>query len=354
MQDIEEFLKTKASEIDERIEKYLPRVFTKEYLEWAYGKARYDYDEKALENALSRPVWDFLDRGGKRWRPAMFLLIADAMGGDLDRLMDFVVVLELAHNGSIMVDDIEDMGEMRRGKPCTHKLFGIDVAVNAGNYMYFLPYLVLLKNRDKFESNVLLKAYEALSKELITIHLGQGTDIWWHQGHSDSVTEEQYLQMCAMKTGTLARLSARLAAILSGGTEEQVEKIGKMAEAVGVGFQIQDDVLSASGDRFQKGKGFGDDITEGKRTLLVIHTLRKADPEDRKRLLEILNMHTTDEKLIEEALVILKKYGAIEYAMEKARSMVSSAWNDVKNLLPESDAKTRLESFIGFLVNREI
>ena len=225
MQDIEEFLKTKASEIDERIEKYLPRVFTKEYLEWAYGKARYDYDEKALENALSRPVWDFLDRGGKRWRPAMFLLIADAMGGDLDRLMDFVVVLELAHNGSIMVDDIEDMGEMRRGKPCTHKLFGIDVAVNAGNYMYFLPYLVLLKNRDKFESNVLLKAYEALSKELITIHLGQGTDIWWHQGHSDSVTEEQYLQMCAMKTGTLARLSARLAAILSGGTEEQVEKI---------------------------------------------------------------------------------------------------------------------------------
>lgn len=354
MVDIREYLRTRAKTIDKEIEKLLPKKFTQKYLDWAYGEARYKYDKDALENALSKPVWDFLERGGKRWRPALFLLVAEALGGDKEKLKDFVAVPELAHNGSIMVDDIEDGGEIRRGKPCTHKLFGVDIAINAGNYMYFLPYLVFIKNRKNFDKNRLLDAYEIFSQELINIHLGQGTDIWWHNGHSDSVTEEEYLQMCALKTGTLARLSAKLAAVLSGGTPEQIEKLGKMAEAIGIGFQIQDDVLSASGEEFMKGKGFGDDVTEGKRTLLVIHTLKNASPENRKRLIEILNMHTRKKETIREALNILKKYNAVEYAKDRARQIVEIAWKEAEPLLEESEAKKKLKSFVDFLINRKI
>jgi geranylgeranyl diphosphate synthase type I len=160
--------------------------------------------------------------------------------------------------------------------------------------------------------------------------------------------------MCAYKTGCLARMSARLAVILSGGSEELEEKIGKVAEAIGVGFQIQDDVLSASGGKFQKKKGYGDDITEGKRTLMVVYALKKASPDDRKRLIEILNMHTRDEKLIDEAISMLNKYNAVEYAKKRAREIVKEAWEEAESLLKESKAKQRLREFVYFLIEREI
>jgi len=353
MESILDYLQKKAELIDGVIKRYIPEKMDAKFAEWAFGQARFSYDIDAMNQSISKPVWDLLDRGGKRWRPALFLLITEVLGGEQEKTLDFAIVPELAHNGSLMVDDVEDMGEMRRGKPCTHKIFGLDIAINAGNFMYFIPYLVFIKNREKFDPQTLLRAYEAFSQEMINIHIGQGMDIWWHKGR-DSVTEEQYCQMCAYKTGTLARLSARLAVALSGGSPEQEEKLGKMAEAIGVGFQIQDDILSASGTEFAAKKGFGDDVTEGKRTLMVIRTLKKASEEDRKRLIEILNMHTRDKKLIKEALGILKKYDSISYAKEFARNMVRKAWSEAGPLLPESPAKKKMKEFTDFLINREI
>ena len=119
-------------------------------------------------------------------------------------------------------------------------------------------------------------------------------------------------------------------------------------------FQIQDDILSASGDKFQEKKGYGDDITEGKRTLMVIYTLEKANEEDAKKLKEILNMHTRDNELIKEALDILHKYGSVDYAKNVAKEMVSSAWKDIETLISESDAKKKLKEFADFLIERDI
>jgi geranylgeranyl pyrophosphate synthase len=354
MDDITKFLEDNKDMIDSKIMKYLPVELDKTFVEWAFGKARYSYDIDTLRKALSEPVWDFLNRGGKRWRPALFLLITEAMGGDPEKVRDFVIVPELAHNGSIMIDDIEDSGELRRGKPCTHKIYGVDVAINAGNFMYFLPTLAFIKNRKSFDDKVLLTAYEIFSQEMINIHIGQGMDIWWHKGKAETITEDQYMQMCAYKTGTLARMSAKLAVTLSGGSTEQVEKIGKFAEAIGVAFQIQDDILSATEEGFQDKKGFGDDVTEGKRTLMVIHTLSKASPGDRKRLLNILNMHTRDEAPIREALSILRKYGSVEYAKGVSSRLVREAWSEVEPLLKETEAKRTLKSFADFMVERKI
>jgi len=354
MDDIERFLEEKKQDIDDVIRKYIPDKISPEYMDRMIGRARHDYDLDAINSALTEPVWDFLSRGGKRWRPALFMLIAEALGADMKKARDFAMVPELAHNGSIMVDDVEDSGEMRRGKPCTHKIYGVDIAINAGNLMYFLPMLAFMKNKESFDDKTMLRAYEVFAQEMINIHFGQGLDIWWHKGGSENVTEGQYMQMCACKTGTLARMAARLAVVIAGGTREQEEKIGRIAESIGVAFQIQDDVLSASGSEFQKRKGYGDDITEGKRTLMVIHTLNKASDKDRKRLIEILDMHTREPKLIGEAIALLNRHGSIEYAKRAARKIVNDAWSDAESLLPESDAKEKLSSFVDFLIERKI
>ena len=193
---------------------------------------------------------------------------------------------------------------------------------------------------------------------MIRIHLGQATDIGWHRGVKDpeEITADQYLQMCANKTGCLSRLAAKLAAIFAGASDEIVEKVGSVAEAIGVAFQIQDDILDITlkGEAREKfGKAFGNDIKEGKRTLMVIKTLELASEADRRRLLEILNKHTDDvnEKL--EAIRIIEKYGAIDYAKRKAREIIERAWKEAEPLLKEGDAKEKLRAFVRFLIERE-
>ncbi len=182
-------------------------------------------------------------------------------------------------------------------------------------------------------------------------------DIAWHRGlaNADRIGEKDYLQMCAYKTGTLARMSAKIAAVLADADDMLIEKLGRFAESVGIVFQMQDDILDLTSTEFAERKGGrGQDITEGKRTLIVIHTLKVADAKDRERLIEILKMHTLDQKLRDEAIAIMQKYGSIEYVKQFARKMVEESWKEVERLLPASDAKEKLNAFAKFLIERKI
>jgi len=351
--EIVEYLEKLKPEIDKVIEKYLPKRATTKWLDFTFGRPRYSYNLKATEEALIKPSWDFLSRGGKRWRPVLFLLITEAVGGDIKKVEDFVIIPEVVHNGTIIVDDIEDQGELRRGKPCLHKIFGTDIAVNVGNFLYFLPFLALIKNKDKFKPEILVKVYETCIQEFINIHLGQGTDIYWHKGKAKEINEKEYLQMCAFKTGCLSRMAAKIAVILSEGSEELAEAAGRVAEAMGVAFQIQDDILDIAltgKERKKFGKSFGNDIKEGKRTLMVIHVLKKATKKDKKRLIKILNKHTDNLNERREAIEIIQKYGSIEYAQKIAQRIIKKAWQEADNLLPKSPAKKRLHEFINYLI----
>lgn len=197
-QEILEFLKKKKFEIDKIIEKYLPRNVDSKWLEFIFGKPRYEYNLDAAQKSLVDPIWDFLDRGGKRWRPILFLLIAEAVGRNPEKLMDFAIIPEIIHNGTIMIDDVEDLGELRRGKPCTHKIFGEDTAINIGTFMYFLPLVILIKNRNKLSPEIISKAYGIYAQEMINVSFGQGTDIYWHKGKVDKIKEDEYLQTCVI------------------------------------------------------------------------------------------------------------------------------------------------------------
>ncbi len=359
MVDIKEILKEKKPEIDAIIKKYIPKVYDEELKVFACGDPRYEYHIDATNKGVAEPIWNLLDRGGKRWRPVLFLLTTEALGGDPEKVKEFVVIPEVVHNGSLMIDDIEDSSELRRGEPCIHKIFGADIAINAGNTMYFLPLLALMKNKDKFDNDIILKVYETYAQEMINIHFGQNKDIVWHRGLIDpvTITEKNYLQMCAYKTGTLARMSAKIAAIVSYASDEQAEAIGKLAETIGVAFQIQDDILNltATSDAAHFVKEYiGSDITEGKITLMVIHTLQNASEQDRKRLKEILNMHSSDPEIKKEAIDIIKKYNSVQYAKDFARNMVQGSWEEVDKLFPDSEAKEKIKAFADYLVERDI
>jgi len=355
--DIEKFLEEKAALIDRAIEKYVPRIFSEKAVLFRNNPPCYAYNLEALNKAVADPIWEFLDRGGKRWRPALFLLICEALGKNPEDFVDFAIIPEVIHNGTLMVDDIEDASELRRGKPCTYKIYGLDIAINAGNAMYYLPLLSLIENRQKVSPKNLGKVYEIYVQEMISLSLGQAMDIAWHRGlaDADKIGEKDYLQMCAYKTGTLARMAAKIATVLADGNAELVEKLGCFAESTGVAFQIQDDVLDLKGADFAEKKGGrGKDVTEGKRSLIVIHTLKVANSEDKRRLVEILNMHTSNQTLIDEAIAIMEKYGSIDYVKRFATKIVEESWIEAEKFIPASDAKEKLSAFAKFLIERKI
>ena len=352
--EIEGILEEKASVINKMVERYIPRKYTRDSLTFTLGSPRYEYNVEAVNKAIAEPIWEFLDRGGKRWRPSLFLLVCEALGAEPEKLLDFAIIPEVIHNGTLMIDDVEDASEIRRGKPCTYKLFGLDVAINTGNVMYYLPLLTLIKNKEKLSTEKQNRIFEIYLQEMIRLSFGQAMDIAWHRGLAEA-SEKQYLQMCLYKTGTLARMAAKMAAVLAGANDDTVERMGKFAETIGVAFQIQDDVLDLIGEEFAEKKGgLGQDITEGKRSLMVIHTVEKAKPSDRKRLLEILDMHTTEQKVRDEAITIIKRYGSIEYAKEFAQNMIEESWKEIDKLLQPSDAKEKLRAFAHYLVERKI
>jgi geranylgeranyl diphosphate synthase, type I len=352
---VEKFLEQTALKVDKTIEKYIPRHLSKNAILFKINPPLYSYNLEPLNKAIAEPIWDMLNRGGKRWRPALFLLICEALEKKEDYCNDFSIIPEVIHNGTLVIDDIEDSSEIRRGKPCAHKIFGNDIAINMGNAMYYLPLLPLMAYRNKISIQAQRDIYEIYVQEMINLSLGQAMDIAWHRGiaNADTLSQEDYLQMCAYKTGTLARMSARIAAVLSGADANLVEKLGRLAESIGIAFQMQDDILDLSGEEFSKSKGcVGGDISEGKRSLLVIYTLKKAQAKDKKRLLEILGMHTSDQSLRNEAIDIIKKYGAFEFVKTLAERIVTKSWEEVDKLLPTPEAKEKLKAFAEFLITR--
>lgn len=355
--NIEEFLAEKAPLIDKAIEKYIPRKFSKDSVLFQVNPPAYSYNLETMDKAIADPIWDILDRGGKRWRPALFLLICEALGKTEGYCLDFAIIPEVIHNGTLVIDDIEDTSELRRGKPCSYKIYGLDISVNMGNAMYYLPLLALMEKNVDLPAEVLCNVYEVYVQEMINLSMGQAMDIAWHRGiaNADELDENDYLQMCAYKTGTLARMAAKMAAVLAGADEKLVEKLGRFAESIGVAFQMQDDILDLTGQEFAiKKGGVGQDITEGKRTLMVIYTLKNASEVDRKRLVEILNMHTSNQKLRDEAIALMQKYHAIDHVKQTASKIVVDSWNEVDRLLPTPKAKEKLKAFAEFLIKRNM
>jgi geranylgeranyl diphosphate synthase type I len=342
--------------VDETIESLLPRTIDDAYLADFFGEPTYSYDSTALQGALSDPIWDLLDRGGKRWRAILFLLFVEALGDDPEAYLEYAVIPEVLHNGTIIVDDVEDGATHRRGEPALHHTHGIDVTLNAGNAMYFLPLKIITRNPGDLGAEVRLDAYEMLMYELNRTHLGQGMDIRWHNKKEIEITDAEYLEMCACKTGCLGRIVARLAAIVTDNPDVE-RAVAKYAEEMAIAFQIADDVLDVEhaleeGGDF--GKGVGNDIREGKKTLMAIHAAENASPEAVARLEEILWADENSDEGVREVVEIFESVGSVEYARSVAEELSESSKAHLDGLDLDPGPASKLTAFAEFVVEREV
>jgi geranylgeranyl pyrophosphate synthase len=169
------------------------------------------------------------------------------------------------------------------------------------------------------------------------------------------ITESKYLQMVEAKTGALSGMAAELGGIIGGADDATVAALGKFGSSIGIAFQMEDDLLNLTESRVSDTKGgVGDDIKEGKITLLVLHTLEHTDEREGKRLLEILRSHTQDQREVSEAIAIIDRYDAKAYTREMSQAIIADAWTVLEELLPESDARDRIKKMCEFLTGKTI
>ena len=273
--------KQRLEKIEELLDSFLPETIPASWLDKIFNLPGQTVSP-ALAKSLVLPGRDLLDRGGKRWRPLLMYLIAEALAGEegAAAALPLTPLVELAHNASLIHDDIEDNSDERRGKPAVHLIYGNDAAINSGAFLYFLPLACLSGTGFKTETkNRIMETWGLYMRRL---HLGQAMDINWHNDHNSLPEIREYETMCGLKTGCLARMAAVLA-VLS--VEDCLEargirlpddlpiKLGDAAEKLGVGFQILDDVKNLKTG--VPGKKRGDDIVEGKKSLPVLLYLHK-------------------------------------------------------------------------------
>jgi len=328
--DIMEYIASRGSEVDREIEKVIPK--------------------QKEPHAVYGVIWDLLERGGKRFRPVMCLLSCEAVGGDSKKLLPIATSIEMFHEFTLSHDDIEDNSEMRRGKPCLHKTYGIPLAINAGDGLFAMVWETSLML--DMPPKKIVEAQKVLSDAFRRVLEGQGIEIEWYRNNSWSITEEDYLRMVSGKTGALIAASCEVGAFLGGGRKRQRRILREFGNAVGIAFQIQDDILNIVGKEETYGKEIGGDISEGKRTLMVIHTMSKASKEDKERLASILSERTKDHAKVAEVIDILKEYNSHEYAKKKAEQLVSKAKKGLEKL-PQTEARERLLQLADFFINRE-
>ncbi len=342
--------------VDEAIASLLPREIDEEYLTSYFGPATHKYDRAAIQRALADPVWDLRDRGGKRWRAVLCLLFMDGFGLDPRAYVEYACIPEILHNGTIIVDDVEDGAELRRGEPALHHVYGTDVALNAGNAMYFLPLKVISHNPGELDPDTQLALYEMFMVELNRTHLGQGMDITWHNQSGVGIAEAHYLEMCACKTGCLGRMVARIAAILTDQSPAVEERAARYAEDLAIAFQIGDDILDIEHtlDRAGEfGKAFGNDIREGKKTLMVIHAMEHAPPDRANRLVELLDAEDNDREEIMEAIDIIQSTESVAYARERAEHFASQARSHLEDVPLAPERREQLGAFADFVIERD-
>lgn len=295
---------------------------------------------------IINPAIDLINRGGKRWRPLIMLLTMQALGKEPEDLHYLLSLsIELPHNGSLIIDDIEDKSETRRGEPSIHKLYGEDVAINTGCLLYFLPSFlweeITLKRKLK---NQLITSW---FKVMRCLHIGQGLDIQWHNNPYYLPSREDYLSMCRWKTGSLPALSAYWGALLSDSNESLARKLFQIWESIGIGFQILDDVTNLTTGN--KGKRRGDDLLEGKKSYPILVYANSENPlsilEDIKKLNQMKNENEQD-IMIESIVNRLEKKGSLKESYAIGKNLLEDAKSRLSELLQPSEPLENLLKII--------
>jgi geranylgeranyl pyrophosphate synthase/predicted secreted hydrolase len=314
-------------------------------------------DTQQFVDSMVRPVREIADRGGKSWRSYAALACCDVVGGDSRNYVRWLAMPELMHVGSLIVDDVQDQSEIRRGGTSCHLMYGEPLAINAGTAAYFMGQRLLVD--DDMSNATKIRLYDLYFESLRAGHAGQAFDLGGLDSMMDKVIdtglsadlEERVLAIHRLKTAAPAAALARMGAVVGEGSEEQIEAVGCFFEAVGLAFQIIDDVLNLRG--FEgKLKTRGEDITQGKVTLPIAKAMSRLPLEARRILWNQIAAKPTEQPVIEEVIAKLEACDAIEDCVTQAHELVENAWRDLDPLLEDSLVKLMLRAFGWFVLER--
>ncbi|TVY80295.1 Geranylgeranyl pyrophosphate synthase [Lachnellula suecica] len=271
------------------------------------------------EQILMGPYEYLISQPGKEIRSQLIMAFNEWLEVPEESLEVIKNVVGMLHTASLLVDDVEDSSLLRRGLPVAHSIFGTAQTINSANYVYF----VALQELGKLKNP---KAINIYTEELLNLHRGQGMDLFWR----DTLTcpsEDDYLEMVGNKTGGLFRLAVKLMQAESKNLKDCVPLVNLM----GIIFQIRDDYQNISSPEYSMNKGMCEDLTEGKFSFPIIHSIR-AKPEN-MQLLNILKQKTEDEQVKRYAVQYMESTGSLEYC----RKVLSTLMERSRKLLDELD-----------------
>ena len=243
--------------------------------------------------------------GGKRLRPFLTMVSCESISGDVENVLPFATALELMHNFTLVHDDIMDKSNLRRNLPTVHVKFGEPTAILAGDFLFAKSFEAM------HDVSIDLPVFKELDYGLIDCILeiceGQQLDMEFEQ--RKRITEKEYLEMIEKKTAALFRLAARGGAIIGGGNTQEIKALTEYGLSLGLAFQIWDDYLDLSSDEKTLGKDIGNDIRNGKKTLIAVHALEHASGEDKELLDNIFGNRNASESDVKKNPNFVQRFG---------------------------------------------
>ena len=300
---------------------------------------------------------EYPKRGGKMVRSCLCLATAHAFGAALEDALPSAVAIELLHNALLIHDDIEDSSDERRGQPTLHARYGIPLALNAGDALSLLCLRPLRGTATRLGASVALRIMEETERMAWETVEGQALELGWRHDNRAELADEDYLLMVLKKTCWLTTIHPmRVGALIGAGKAAPLDALIRLGFFAGAAFQIQDDLLNLEGGSAY-GKERDGDLLEGKRTLMVIHTLRESGARDRKRLLRYLATPRDDRKPRETAWVrsLLDTHGSLDYARRIAKGLAGAAIYEFDNAfasVAESRDRTFVRALLGWVLRR--
>lgn len=318
-------------------------------LEYLYAMA----NERILpEHPLRDAALHYSKSGGKGFRPAMLLLSCGAVGGNEQTAVPVAAAIEALHVSSLIHDDFMDNDETRRGAVSVWKKWDPTIAVLSGDVLIGFA-MELIYQLTNVSQEVHLEIHRGLAEKYRKLCQGQMLDIEFTTRDPFTISVEEVKEMQYLKTGILFEFCCVSGAQigLNALKHEFIDIIRVYAKNAGTAFQIQDDILGLIGDEQKLGKPIGSDIREGKRTLIAIHALSKANEKQKQRILRGFGNHDASPDDYAGTLEVFKELGAIDYAKNLAVELATKAKEVLKGL-PDTEQRTILTEFANYMISR--
>jgi len=295
------------------------------------------HSDVALINQLSHYI---INSGGKRLRPLLVLLSANACGYRGDQHINLAAVIEFIHTATLLHDDVVDASQLRRGNMTANALWGNEASVLVGDFLYSRAFEMMVDAND-------MRIMEIMSHTTNTIAEGEVLQLL--NCHDADTTEIRYMDVISRKTARLFEAAAQIGAVLGHQSDTIERALAGYGLHLGIAFQLIDDVLDYSASPEDTGKNVGDDLAEGKPTLPLIHALHKGTPSQARLIRRAIGNGGHDN--MQAVCAIIESTGAIPYTAQAAQREADLATEALKPL-PDSVYKDALYSLAEFSVNR--